>query len=150
MSIGCAVRVGGECRRTDFTDVDTGIFRRGETEHDAGSQIHTVWRLHHPACRTQASAQIGDENSRGGIDRDSMAIRTRIRVTARSQSEAKSIGSQIRTVVRGGDVYVEGPRNDDEAQWSASIYAMVPRKSDLRVGTRNGPLSVEDVQGDMD
>ena len=85
-----------------------------------------------------------------GWDRDSMAIRTRIRVTARSQSEAKSIASQIRTVVRGGDVYVEGPRNDDDAQWSASIYAMVPNKSDLRVGTRNGPLSVENVKGDMD
>ena len=79
-----------------------------------------------------------------------MAIRTRIRVTARSQSEAKSIASQIRTVVRGGEVYVEGPRSDDDVQWSASIYAMVPRKSDLRVGTRNGPLSVEDVRGDMD
>jgi DUF4097 and DUF4098 domain-containing protein YvlB len=85
-----------------------------------------------------------------GWDRDSMSIRTRSRVTARSQSEAKSIASQIRTVVRGGDVYVEGPRNDDDVQWSASIYAMVPRKSDLRVGTRNGPLSVENVRGDMD
>lgn len=85
-----------------------------------------------------------------GWDRDSMAIRTRIRVTARSMSEAREIASQIRTVVRGGDVYVEGPRSDDENQWNASIYAMVPRKSNLRVGTRNGPLSVENVRGDMD
>lgn len=85
-----------------------------------------------------------------GWDRDSMAIRTRIRVTARTQSEAREIASQIRTVIRGGDVYVEGPRGDDDRNWSASIYAMVPRKSNLRVGTRNGPLSVENVRGDLD
>lgn len=85
-----------------------------------------------------------------GWDRDSMSIRTRIRVQARSASEAKDIASQIRTVVRGGDVYVEGPRMDDDRNWSASIYAMVPRKSNLRVGTRNGPASVENVAGDID
>jgi len=85
-----------------------------------------------------------------GWDRDSMSIRTRIRVTARSQSEAKEIASQIRTVVRGGDVYVEGPRSGDDRNWSASIYAMVPRKSNLRIGTRNGPASVENVRGEID
>lgn len=85
-----------------------------------------------------------------GWERDSMAIHTRIRVTARSLSEARSIAGQIRTYVRSGDVIVEGPRQDDDAQWSASIYAMVPRRSNLRVGTRNGPIMVEQVKGDMD
>jgi DUF4097 and DUF4098 domain-containing protein YvlB len=85
-----------------------------------------------------------------GWDRDSMAIRTRIRVTARSESEARSVAGQIRTYIRGGDVIVEGPRQDDDAQWSASLYAMVPRRSNLRVGTRNGPVLVEQVKGDMD
>ena len=85
-----------------------------------------------------------------GWDRDSMAIRTRIRVHARSESEARSIASQIRTYVRSGDVIVEGPRQDDDVQWSASLYAQVPRRSNLRVGTRNGPITVEHVKGDMD
>lgn len=85
-----------------------------------------------------------------GWDRDSMAIRTRIRVTARSESEARSIAREVRTYVRGGDVIVEGPRQDDDVQWSASLYAMVPRRSNLRVGTRNGPITIEQVKGDMD
>jgi len=84
-----------------------------------------------------------------GWDRDSMAIRTRIRVNARSQSEARDIARQVRTVIRGGDVDVEGPRMDDDNNWSASIYAMVPRRSDLRIGTRNGPASVENVSGNI-
>jgi DUF4097 and DUF4098 domain-containing protein YvlB len=85
-----------------------------------------------------------------GWDRDSLVISTRIRVTARTASEARSVASQIRTVVRGSDVNVDGPRNDDDRQWSVSLYTMVPRRSDLRVGTSNGPVSVEQVSGEMD
>jgi DUF4097 and DUF4098 domain-containing protein YvlB len=85
-----------------------------------------------------------------GWTRDSMVVRTRIRVTARSQSEARNIASQIRTVIRGSDVIVEGPRNDEDAQWNASLYAMVPQRSDLRLETRNGPVSIADVRGNID
>jgi len=85
-----------------------------------------------------------------GWDRDSMVIRTRIRVTARSESEAREIASQIRTVIRGGDVIVEGPRNSDDAQWNASLVAMVPKRSNLRLETRNGPVTVREVRGDLD
>jgi DUF4097 and DUF4098 domain-containing protein YvlB len=85
-----------------------------------------------------------------GWDRDSLVIRTRIRVTATSQAEAKSIAGRVNTTVRGSEVIVDGPRNDDDAQWNASLIAMVPRKTDLRVGTRNGPVSIVDVTGDID
>lgn len=85
-----------------------------------------------------------------GWTRDSMVVRTRIRVTARSQSEARSVASEIRTTIRGSDVIVDGPRNDDDAQWNASLYAMVPEKSDLRVETRNGPVGISQVSGNID
>ena len=85
-----------------------------------------------------------------GWDRDSMAIRTRIRVTARSQSEARSVASQIRTTIRGGDVIIDGPRQTEDAQWTASLIAMVPKRSNLRLETRNGPVSVREVRGDID
>jgi len=83
-----------------------------------------------------------------GWDRDSLYVRTRIRVTARSESQAKSIASQIRTVIRGGTVDVEGPRQyDDDNQWQASLYAMAPRKSDVSVQTSNGPITLENLSG---
>jgi DUF4097 and DUF4098 domain-containing protein YvlB len=85
-----------------------------------------------------------------GWDRDSLFIRTRIRVTATSQAEARSVAAQVRTIVRGSQVIVEGPRNMDDVQWTASLYTMVPRRSDLRVGTRNGPVTVEQVRGNLD
>ena len=85
-----------------------------------------------------------------GWTRDSMVVRTRIRVTARSQSEARSIAGQIRTTIRGSDVIVDGPRNEEDAQWNASLYATVPEKSDLRVETRNGPVGISNVSGNID
>lgn len=85
-----------------------------------------------------------------GWDRDSMAIRTRIRVTARSESEARSIARQIRTTIRGGDVIVDGPGQTEDTQWTASLIAMVPKRSNLRLETRNGPVTVREVRGDID
>lgn len=85
-----------------------------------------------------------------GWNHDSLVVRTRIQVSARRQSEAKEIASRIRTVLNGSVVEVQGPRNTDDEQWSASLIAMVPRRTDLRVGTSNGPVTVEQVAGDID
>jgi DUF4097 and DUF4098 domain-containing protein YvlB len=85
-----------------------------------------------------------------GWSRDSMVVRTRIRVTARSQSIAREIAGSIRTSIRGSDVIVDGPRNQDDANWNASLIASVPQKSNLRVETRNGPVSISDLKGDID
>jgi len=89
-----------------------------------------------------------------GWDRNEIVVKTRIRAQARSQSEAKAIADQIRTVINGSTITVDGPRSscdyDDEYnQWSASLVASVPNHSNLRVETRNGPVSVTQVKGDM-
>jgi DUF4097 and DUF4098 domain-containing protein YvlB len=47
-------------------------------------------------------------------------------------------------------VTVEGPRNDEDTQWNVSLYATIPQKTNLRVETRNGPVSIRDVRGDID
>lgn len=85
-----------------------------------------------------------------GWDRDSIVVTTRIRAQARSESMAREIARAVRTVVRGSTIGVEGPRNGGDEQWSASLLTMVPRRSDLRVGTSNGPVSVGQIRGDME
>lgn len=84
-----------------------------------------------------------------GWDRADIVVRTRIRAQARSMSEAKAIAGQVRTVINGSTITVDGPSNEDENQWSASLVASVPTRSNLRVETRNGPVSVSQVHGDM-
>ncbi|MBA3341995.1 MAG: DUF4097 family beta strand repeat protein [Gemmatimonadaceae bacterium] len=85
-----------------------------------------------------------------GWDRDQMVVRTRIRAQARSSAAARALASRVRTVINGSTITAEGPSdNEDEESWSASLVVSLPRRSDLRVGTRNGPVSVEQVRGEM-
>ena len=107
-------------------------------------------------ARISAGSSVSMEGLRnGGIsatgwDRDSLVVRTRIRAQARTETEARQLASQVRTTISGGTVTVDGPRNEEDAQWNASLVAMVPRRSDLRLETRNGPVSVERVTGNLD
>ena len=81
---------------------------------------------------------------------DSLVVKTRLQVEARTEAEARRIAGQVRTVVNGSHIVAEGPSDsDDDTSWSASLVIWAPRKSDLRLSSRNGPVSVEDVDGDM-
>ena len=84
-----------------------------------------------------------------GWERSDIVVRTRIRAQAQTQVEAKAIAARVRTVISGSTITVDGPSNDDDNQWSASLVASVPIKSNLRVETRNGPVSVSQVNGEM-
>ena len=85
-----------------------------------------------------------------GWDRDSISVKTRLSVEARTESAAREIAREVRTVISGSTITIEGPRDDDEeTNWHASLVTMVPRRSDLRLETRNGPVMVERVSGTM-
>ena len=87
-----------------------------------------------------------------GANTSDITVKTRIRATGRTEADAKAIAREIRTVIRGNSVYVEGPRDndDDENRWNAELVATVPQRSDLRAGTRNGPMYIKGVTGDID
>ncbi|MFS8086706.1 MAG: hypothetical protein ACMG6H_13820, partial [Acidobacteriota bacterium] len=87
-----------------------------------------------------------------GADRDSLIVKTRLQVQARTQAEARDIARQVRTVIRGSTIEAEGPRayDDDRSSWSANLIIWAPRRSDLRLSSHNGPVSVEDVWGNME
>lgn len=81
-----------------------------------------------------------------------IVVKTRIRAKGRSMADAKALAGQVRTVISGSTITVDGPnRSDDEDhQWSASLVASIPSRSNLRIETRNGPVSVSQVRGDLD
>ena len=87
-----------------------------------------------------------------GAERDSLIVTTRLQVQARTQSEAREIARQVRTVIRGSTIQTEGPRvyDDDDTSWSANLIVLAPRRSDLRLSSHNGPISVDDISGDME
>jgi hypothetical protein len=85
-----------------------------------------------------------------GAGRDSLIVKTRIQVQARTMSDARDIARQVRTVVRGSTIEAEGPRGDDDGSWTANLIIWAPRRSDLRLSSHNGPVSVEDISGEME
>ena len=88
-----------------------------------------------------------------GWSNNEIVVKTRLRVKGRSMSDAKALAAQIRTVVSGSTITVDGPNrnyDDDDNQWSASLVASIPARSNLRVETRNGPVSVSQLKGDID
>lgn len=85
-----------------------------------------------------------------GLDRDSLIVKTRIRAEARTQAEARDLARQVRTVINASTIEAEGPRNSDDAQWNVDLVIWAPRHSDLRLSSHNGPVSVEDVSGEME
>ena len=82
---------------------------------------------------------------------DSLVVKTRIRAQARTEREARDLASEVKTTLSGGTITVDGPRSrEDDSYWTASIVASVPQRSNLRLQTSNGPVSVEKVNGTLD
>jgi hypothetical protein len=85
-----------------------------------------------------------------GSGPDSLIVKTRLEVQARTMADARAIARDVRTVVRGSRIQAEGPRTDNDSWWSANLVIWTPQKSDLRLSAQNGPMTVEDVSGEME
>ena len=87
-----------------------------------------------------------------GWDRDSIAVTARIQVSARTQEDADAIARDIKIEVSGSTVRATGGSGPfgRRQHWSVSFIVMLPRRTDLNLSTDNGPLSVQDVSGQMD
>lgn len=136
-------RGGGDwlerCREEDWG----GKFRAGYCEiRDTGLK---------PTGRAVAV----DPGQNGGVriagwDRDSIAVTAQIQTHAATDADARELAQQIRIETSGGTIRATGPAMSHRAWWSVSLDVSVPRRTDLSVGTVNGPISVEDVTGRME
>ncbi|MBC7790785.1 MAG: hypothetical protein H7Z74_12625 [Anaerolineae bacterium] len=84
-----------------------------------------------------------------GWDRDSVHVRVKIQTQDDSEAGAKQIASQVKVETGGDVIRADGPDSDRRGSWSASFEIFVPRRSDLRLETHNGPISVREVSGAM-
>ena len=95
-----------------------------------------------------------DPHPNGGVsiqgwDRDSVHVQARIRSWARTEEQARAIAEQIRVVTSGGSVRATGPSDNDDQKWYVSFVIYVPRRSDVRAETQNGPIGLRSVEGNI-
>jgi DUF4097 and DUF4098 domain-containing protein YvlB len=105
----------------------------------------------------QASGGLltAEPNQNGGVsirgwDRDSVHVQARIRTVARTEDAARAMSEQIRIVTEQGNVRAIGPSSDREANWNVSFIIYVPRRTDVRAETHNGPIGLTQVEGKID
>lgn len=98
-------------------------------------------------------AYVVDGRENGGVavrgwEGDSVLLRAVVNTRAASDAAAAALAKEIR-VVTDGTIHAEGPPTTRGSSWWVTFELYVPRRSDLTVDTRNGPISVRDVSGRM-
>jgi DUF4097 and DUF4098 domain-containing protein YvlB len=148
--IGCAVM---PIRPLVAQQEDDPWLRRCEDGHWS-NRTEPYCELRHLGFKPSGGTLGFDPDQNGGLevhgwDRDSVAITARIQASASSREAAQEIARDIKITIQGSEVRVDGPRARGHSGWGVILVVMVPRKSDLRAETTNGPLSVEQVSGTM-
>ncbi len=109
-----------------------------------------------PAVKGMLSVDPGQNGGVAirGWDRDGMLVRAKIQTYGQSEDAAREIAGRVRIVTAGGTIRAEGPDRTSGryggGTWSVSFEVYVPRRSDLALEARNGPLSVRHVTGRME
>ena len=85
-----------------------------------------------------------------GWDRDSVHVEARIRAQARSEDQARAIAEQVRIGTSGGNIRATGPSSEGEENWHVSFVIFVPRRTDVRAQTQNGPIGLSQLEGNID
>lgn len=119
----------------------------------SGSQVrHCEVRPYQMSARDRSLMVDGGENgavSVRGWDGEEIRVSARVQTHARSEEEARALAREIRVHASDGRVSAQGPSRRNGAGWSVGYEILVPRRMDLNVETRNGPLAVSDVSGRM-
>lgn len=116
-------------------------------------------RARHCEVRTSGARARGgtiaaEPGEHGGVtfvgwDRDSIAVEARVQGNARTDEEARALAAAVRVTTTAELIRVEGPEFHRRASWGVHLVVRVPRRSDLRAETENGPITVSGVNGRM-
>jgi DUF4097 and DUF4098 domain-containing protein YvlB len=119
----------------------------------SGSQArHCEVRPYQMSARGRSLVVDGGENGAvavRGWDGSEIRVSARIQTHAASEEAARALARDVRVQASDGRVSAEGPGRREGTGWSVSYEILVPRRMDLNMETRNGPLAVSDVTGRM-
>ncbi len=96
-----------------------------------------------------------EPNQNGGVtirgwDRDSVHVQARIRAAARTEDQARAMAGEVRIATAGGNVRASGPSSEGNEHWYVSFVIYVPRRTDVRAETQNGPIGLSSIEGNID
>ena len=91
-----------------------------------------------------------------GWSQNSILVRARVEAWADSDSEARSVASQVRVEAAGGRIRGTGPdlnglfNWNEDRNWAVSFEVFTPFNTDLTIDSHNGGITISDVRGQID
>jgi len=107
------------------------------------SEERTITKAEAPTLRVHAEANGGLYVQ--GWDNDSYSVT--LCKAAEEGSDAQSILAQVHLVLNGGDLRVSSPTSG--GHWGAHILIRAPKASSLELNANNGPMTIENVDGNL-
>lgn len=106
--------------------------------------------------RLRADGSISvDGRENGGVsvrawDGADVLVRAQIQTQAPTAAEARELARGVTVRTGGETIAADGPETARRRSWSVSYEIFVPRRTDLRLRTHNGPIAVRGVAGRME
>jgi DUF4097 and DUF4098 domain-containing protein YvlB len=85
-----------------------------------------------------------------GWDRDSVHVEARIRAVARTEDAARELAREVRISGARGTLGAEGPSSNRDHNWNVSFVVYVPRQTNVRAETHNGPIGLTELEGNIE
>lgn len=85
-----------------------------------------------------------------GWDTNQVLVRARISTAAPTDDDAEILRRQITIEMGGAKIFASGPETRKNYHWDVSYEVFVPRRADIAAETRNGGISIADVNGRID
>lgn len=96
-----------------------------------------------------------DAHPNGGIkvyawDRNEVKVVARVGAWARTEEEARELAGEVKVEAGEREIRSDGPETRGRRGWYVSYDIWAPSRTDLRLSSTNGGLSVEGIQGRLD
>jgi len=84
-----------------------------------------------------------------GWDRNEILVRAKVVARAGSESDARAIAQEVELDL-GNRIHAEGPKTGKKEGWWVSYRVFVPHRSNLKLESVNGGISISQVSGEID
>lgn len=120
----------------------------------SGDRLVTTCQMREQTIPATGQLSI-DGRQNGGVsvkgwDQGQVLVRARVQARAPGTTEAEELARNVRIETGGGRIFAEGPDSQRNYQWDVSYEVFVPRRSDVKVETHNGGISISEVNGRLE
>lgn len=120
-----------------------------------GDRLESTCEIREQTLAPNGGTIAIDGRQNGGIaikgwDQGQILVRARVQAGAPTTAEAEMLAKQVQVETAGAKIQAVGPENSKNQRWDVTFEVFVPRRSDLSLQTKNGGISIADVNGRID